>query len=101
MYSCQDHTDTCQAYVFLAVGGIHHFGGKRNSAVGTIALAYTASYALVVAVSIIFELKYGAETLGHMHFFAILGIAFCYFGGYKLLACNLHSLDETRYTGTK
>ena len=83
--------------LFLSVGQFNHLCSKLDGAVGTVHLADAASYALMASLIIVDKGKLGAETLTYLKCLTVLGITFSYFRSHKLLACNLHSLDEAGY----
>ena len=65
-----------------------------NGAVGAIHLTYAAADAFMPALFIIFEGKFGAETVCYVKCGTVFGIALCNLFGYKLFTRNFHTLDK-------
>lgn len=73
-------------FLFLTVPGIYHLGFHCDGAVGTVSFACTASYALMVPLGVVDELKRGAETRCNIHLVAVFGVSFSNLRGNKFLA---------------
>ena len=50
----------------------------------------------MIPLLVVDEFQSGAETLGHMHLIAVVGVFFCYLRRDEFLSGNLKTLHETR-----